>query len=212
MWVRIGVAVIALAVIAGLGWQYLRNRPAAPPGQNPPSAGQPAPPGEDSPQALFRLGNDYYKQGQYEEAIAAYKKAIELKPDYDAAYANLGAVYYTQQKLDLAEEAYLKAIELSPNDADVIYNLGAIYMQQALATGVPDPDKLNQALEQINRAIELNPKLPQPYYGLGVANQLLGKNDAAIEAFETFLKLDDGSDPIATSNATKILQELKKGQ
>jgi len=211
MWVRVSVAVIALAVIAGLGWQYFRSRPAAPLSESPPSARQSASDAE-SPQALFQEGNDYYKEGRYEDAIAAYKRAIELKPDYDAAYANLGAVYYTQQKLDLAEKAYLKAIELSPNDADVIYNLGAIYMQQALATGAPDPDKLNQALEQINRAIELNPKLAEPYYGLGVANQLMGKTDEAIEAFETFLELDDGSDPIATSNATKFLQELKGGQ
>jgi superkiller protein 3 len=164
---------------------------------------------KDSPEELFKLGNEYYQSGQFDDAVAAYKKAVELNPSYDAAYANLGAVYYAQQKLDLAEEAYSKAIELSPDDADIIYNLGAIYLQQSLSEGGPDQEKLDQALTQINKAIELNPELAQPYYGLGVANQLTGKNKEAVEAFEKFLELDDGSDPIATSNATKILQALK---
>ena len=167
---------------------------------------------EDSPEALFEMGNTYYKNGNLDEAINAYKKAVEQNADYDAAWANLGAAYYAQQNLDQAEEAYLKAIALSPDDADVVYNLGAIYLQQSLASGVPNQDKVSEALKQINRAVALNPKLAQPYYGLGVANQLSGNNEAAIEAFEKFLALDDGSDPVATGNATKILQSLKSGE
>jgi len=164
---------------------------------------------ENSPEKLFEMGNNYYQAGQLDDAAAAFNRAIELNPNYDAAYANLGAVYYAQQKLDLAEETYNKAIDLSPTDADLVYNLGAIYLQQSLTGAVPDQQKLSQAVEKIQQAIDLNPNLAQPYYGLGVANQLSGKNQEAIQAFETFLKLDDGSDPIATSNATKILQELK---
>ncbi len=168
-------------------------------------------PNENSPEALFEMGNNYYKSGNLDEAIVAYKKAVEQKEDYDAAWANLGAAYYAQQNLEEAEKAYLKAVDLAPNDADVVYNLGAIYLQQSLASGVPNQEKVAEALEQINRAVTLNPNLAQPYYGLGVANQLSGNAEAAIEAFEKFLDLDDGSDSVATSNATKILQSLKSG-
>lgn len=41
---------------------------------------------------------------QYDNAIAAYKKAIELKPDYAEAYSNLG-LCYCQQALDFSENA-----------------------------------------------------------------------------------------------------------
>ncbi len=164
---------------------------------------------ENSPEKLFELGNNYYQTDRYDDAVAAFSRAIDLQPDYDAAYANLGAVYYAQQKLGLAEETYNKAIKLSPNDADLIYNLGAIYLQQSLTGAAPDQQRLTLAIETIQQAINLNPKLAQPYYGLGVAYQISGKNEEAIQAFETFLDLDDGSDPVATSNATKILQELK---
>ncbi len=219
---RIGIGVVALILIVALGWQYYQAQQSPPATQPTPQTGTseiesnsslPADIAtENDPAALFEMGNTYYKTGQLDNAVAAYKKAIEINPKFDAAYANLGAVYYAQQNLNLAEDAYLKASNLSPNDADLIYNLGAIYLQQALSTGVPDETQLNKALTQINKAIKLDPTLAQPYYGLGVANQLLGNNSEAIQAFEKFLALDDGSDPVATSNATKILQNLKSGQ
>ena len=206
----VAVIIMMMAVLSGCGRQATSDLDNS--AQNANAATGNAAPDENSPEALFEMGNTYYKNGNLDEAISAYKKAVEQNADYDAAWANLGAAYYAQQNLDQAEEAYLKAIALSPDDADVVYNLGAIYLQQSLASGVPNQDKVAEALEQINRAVALNPKLAQPYYGLGVANQLSGNNEAAIEAFEKFLNLDDGSDPVATGNATKILQSLKSGE
>jgi tetratricopeptide (TPR) repeat protein len=34
----------------------------------------------------FDLGNAYYKKGEYDKAIEAFKKAVALKPDYAEAY------------------------------------------------------------------------------------------------------------------------------
>lgn len=223
LWVRIGIGVIALIVILALLWRVITvgqgeksatGEPGAAIATTPGVAPPPAVVNENSPEALFKLANSYYEAGKLDDAVTAYQKAIQLNPSYDAAYANLGAVYYAQQKLSLAEEAYAQANTISPGDADIIYNLGAIYLQQAVstATGVPDQARLDQALVQIKKAIELNPQLAEPYYGLGVAYQLTGNNEEAIKAFEQFLKLDNGSDSQATDNATKILQSLKTGQ
>lgn len=209
---RIILGVVALAVVVGLGWQLLGNKSQPASSVETPPAESNTPALDDSPEGYFQRGNNYYKAGDLENALTAFKQAVALNPKYVAAYANLGAVYYTQQKLDLAEESYLKAIELSPNDADIIYNLGAIYVQEALATNVVNQEKLALATEKIKRAIELNPDLAAPYYGLGVVNRASGNTEEAIKAFETFLDLDDGSDPIATTNATNILNELKTQQ
>ncbi|NIT61472.1 MAG: tetratricopeptide repeat protein, partial [Aliifodinibius sp.] len=122
---------------------------------------------EDSPQALFEMGQEYYQSGRWEDAIAAYKKAVELDSTYQAGYVNLGDAYYQNQQLDLAVEAYQQALELNPDDAEVVYNLGATYLQQALATGQPQEADLEKALTQIEQAIKLQPELPHPYYALG---------------------------------------------
>ncbi len=209
---RVVLGVVALAIVVGLGWQLLGNKSQPAPSVETPAAEVNTPAPDDSPEGYFQRGNNYYKAGDLENAVTAFKQAVALNPKYVAAYANLGAVYYAQQKLDLAEETYLKAIELAPNDADIIYNLGAIYVQEALATNVVNQEKLALATEKIKRAIELKPDLAAPYYGLGVVNRASGNTEEAIKAFETFLDLDDGSDPIATTNATNILNELKTQQ
>ena len=48
----------------------------------------------------------------YDKAEAAYKKAIEVKPDFAEAYNGLANVYNAEKKFDLAAEASAKAMEL----------------------------------------------------------------------------------------------------
>src|SRR5262249_43354542 len=60
------------------------------------------------------LGNALREQGKLDEAIAGYRKAIELDPKSSWAYSNLGAALRDQKKLDEAMAAYRKAIELDP--------------------------------------------------------------------------------------------------
>lgn len=42
----------------------------------------------------LKTGNEFYQQGNYQNAIEAYTKAIELNPDYATAYNNRGFVFY----------------------------------------------------------------------------------------------------------------------
>ncbi len=220
---RIAIGGIAVIIVAVMGWQLWGNQtPAAPTTPPAPTSAatseastvatsvNPTVASQESPEALFKLGNDYYKAGQLDQAVAAFKKAIELKSDYVAAYANLGAVYYTQQNLSLAEETYRQAIKLSPDDGDLLYNLSAIYIQEALASNPPDQEKLSLAATQIDKAISLDPTLAAPYYGRGVIKSYTGDVAGAIKDFEKFLELDDGSDPKATSNATTLLKQLRQ--
>ena len=212
---RIAIGVAAIAIIAIMGWQIWGNQPVAEPpistpphptaaAKSTPSTAEPA-----SAKVFFQQGNTYYQSGQLDNAVTAFKKAIEIDPDYVAAYANLGAVYYAMQNLTEAENAYRQAIKLAPNDGDLLYNLSAIYIQEALAGGNVDQDKLALATEQIDKAISLNPNLAAPYYGRGVIKSYTGDVAGAIQDFEKFLELDDGSDPKATNNATALLKQLR---
>ena len=57
-----------------------------------------------------------------DEAIAACRKAIGIKPDYAEAHSNLGTVLLDQGKLDDAQQAYLKALVLDPSNAGLYVN------------------------------------------------------------------------------------------
>jgi tetratricopeptide (TPR) repeat protein len=160
---------------------------------------------------LFRQGQLHYQNGDWDQAIAVYQQALDLDPRHQSSYVNLGDAYYQKGELDLAIDSYQQALDLQPDDADVHYNLGAAYLQQALAAsnGVPDQSSMEQAITQIEQAIQLNAELPHPYYALGAAYQILGQNEQAIQNFEKFLTLDDGSDAVASSTAQQTLEQLK---
>ena len=62
--------------------------------------------------------------GKLDQALAGYREAIKLKPNYAMAYNNLGNVLSDLRRPDDAVAAYQKAIELRPDKADVHSNLG----------------------------------------------------------------------------------------
>lgn len=209
---RVVLAVVAVAIIALLVYPFVQQRLAAPAENQPAQAG----PAEEtaveagSAQAQFELGNSHAQAGRWDQARAAYQKAIELDPNFQAAYANLGVVYYQLEQLDLAASQYQKALELDPDDGDVAYNLGALYLQQALMSGEqPDPAQLERAITQLKQAAELSPDLAEPYFGLGVAYKESGQTEQAIEAFETFLARDTAQDPRASQEARDYLEQLR---
>lgn len=76
------------------------------------------------------MGNLYLKAGSYENAIAAYKNAIELAPEFGWAYSNLALAYYRQGRYEDAVSLYQKSIELlrSKEEKAVSWNrLGNAY-------------------------------------------------------------------------------------
>lgn len=213
---RFGLVAVVVLIVAALAYLFFQQRPAVPPGSEPAPAGQEAAPVPEVPfeagsaQAQFESGNSHAQAGRWDQARAAYQKAIELDPNFQAAYANLGVVYYQLEQLDLAASQYQKALELDPDDGDVAYNLGALYLQQALISGEqPDPAMLERAVTQLKQAAELSPNLAEPYFSLGVAYQVSGRTEEAIEAFETFLARDSAQDPRASQEAQRYLEMLR---
>lgn len=77
------------------------------------------------PEAVFNIGNVYYKTGDYEDALksfekATYSKDIELQCK---AYYNMGNSLFRMGKLPEAILFYKKAIELNSADEDAKFNL-----------------------------------------------------------------------------------------
>lgn len=69
----------------------------------------------------YNQGIDFYKIGQYDEAINCFKEAIRLDPNYIDAYYNLGSVYEYLQQYDAALPVFKQIIVRKPDDYDSIY-------------------------------------------------------------------------------------------
>ncbi len=210
---KIVVAIVAVGVIAYFAYSFI---PTNQPGDQSQSQSQPQAQSAEnnisgaSAEELFQQGNAFVEAGQLQQAATAYQQAVEMDPAYQAAYANLGVVYYQLEQLDLAAQQYEKALEINPDDGDVAYNLGALRLQQALSGGgQPDEELLNQAIDQLETALELSPNLAEPHFTLGVAYATLNRRDEAIAAFEQFLEKDSGQDARASQEAERYLETLK---
>ncbi len=71
----------------------------------------------------FDEGNDLYRTGNYQDAIDAYRKAIDGGYTSGALYYNLGNAYYRLDELGQAVRYYEKARLLTPENAELLHNL-----------------------------------------------------------------------------------------
>ena len=72
----------------------------------------------------FNRGVALYDKGDLDAAIAEYREALHLKPDYADAHLNLGIALKAKGGLDGAIAAYRQALDLQPNEPKAHYNLG----------------------------------------------------------------------------------------
>jgi tetratricopeptide (TPR) repeat protein len=67
-------------------------------------------------------------QQNYSSAIAAFQKALQLRPNSTKTHNNLGNVYVAQRRLDLAEREFRTAVRFEPGNNEGNYNLGVLLM------------------------------------------------------------------------------------
>ncbi len=76
-------------------------------------------------EALYNLGKALAYQGRADASVAAYKKALDLRPDLVVAHVDLGIVLLQKRQPDAALEHLRKAVELNPRSAYARYSLAA---------------------------------------------------------------------------------------
>jgi len=73
--------------------------------------------------SLISIGNGYYQNNEYENAVLTYEKIISSGYESANLYYNIGNAYYKSNNLTKAILNYERALLLSPNDEDINYNL-----------------------------------------------------------------------------------------
>lgn len=96
--------------------------------------------------AHFNQGNAYKEEGRLEEAIASYRKAVAMAPDFPAAHVNLGSALAQQGRDGEAVACFRKALVLEPELAEAWFNLGvSSYRLGDLASATPALERYLQA-------------------------------------------------------------------
>ena len=119
-------------------------------------------------------------RGQVDEAIAHYRKALEIKPDYAEAHNNLGIALAGRGQVDEAIAHYRKALEIKPDDVEAHYNLGI-----ALA----GRGQVDEAIAHFRKALEIKPDFAEAHNNLGIALAGRGQIDEAIAHYRKALEI-----------------------
>jgi len=141
----------------------------------------------------------YYQR--QDEAEAAFRKAIELSPNYATAYHWYSNFVLGSSMLRNAESTALaqKAFELDPRSSIIGVVLASRYHYQGLLT---------LAEHQYQRVIELNPDFVNAYSGLAdLYLRDLGQFDKALAYYQKASQLDPGN-PYNLINQLELYQQL----
>jgi len=123
---------------------------------------------------LFLKGSNFYENGQYEEAVSAYKEAIVLNATQWGYFFNLGLAFKKMENREASMEAFQEALKLNPNSYSCCSELG-----EALAKN----EDYEKAQTFYLKASELSPEDPDAFYNLGVVLTNLGNTEEALKYF-----------------------------
>ncbi|UCF93721.1 MAG: tetratricopeptide repeat protein [Desulfobacterales bacterium] len=126
------------------------------------------------------LGNLYYAEERYGEALAEYKEAVRINPAANNHYS-AGQGYLKLQKFSEAETAFRTVLRMEPNGPYGHYGLGQTYSKQG---------KYEKAIEQFETAVRKKGDFYEAYAEIGYARADLGEMEKAQEMVE-FLEEHD---------------------
>ena len=187
--------------------------------------------GESPGEKDFREGNDYFQQGNFEAASAAYREAIAKEPGEPIYYNNLGISLTKIGKTEEAVAAFEKMLELQPESYSANRSLGDIYANQKmylealpyfkkaaelapqdanaqydLGACLVNTQEYGQAIEAFSKAVSLKPDFAQAHYQLGMVYVNQNMKTEAIQSLEKFLELapEDANATIAKQILTYL--------
>ena len=133
-----------------------------------------------SPVYYNNLGNALRDAHKLDDAVVAYRRAVEIEPGYADAHNNLGNALREAGDAAAALTSCARAIELKPGNAEAFNNLG---------NALKDLGELDAAIAAYGKAIAAKPALAEAHLNLGIAMQAKGYSDAALQCLRETVAL-----------------------
>ncbi len=103
----------------------------------------------------YSTGNESAKQGNHEDALIAYDKALEVDSNHTSAWNNKGIILSRLKRYKEAITCYDKAIEIDPKYANAWYNKANALRNFAQSLVDSANDDRTNAPKIVNRSIAL---------------------------------------------------------
>jgi tetratricopeptide (TPR) repeat protein len=183
----------------------------------------------DIASASVMRAQTFENQGNYEQALAEFEKAIATNPRMTVAYLGAGDIYRQKGDYQTAEQRYGAAAQIEPKNFDAQYLHGlALQMLDRVSEAVraylraltirPEDFNANlnlgtaylqlneprEALPYAERAVKLNGKNGPARTNLGAIYASLGRHEDAITEFQQAAELTELSGPLLLNLAESL--------
>lgn len=126
---------------------------------------------DGSPRIQYLLGRYHQGKLDYQKAIAAYQKALAVKPGYIEVHNGLGVIYSLQGQHELSLRHFYKAIELAPQETYLHNNLGYAHLIRG---------SFAEAIVSLNKALSLDPENKRAQWNLAIAQEKNSSDDKTV--------------------------------
>jgi tetratricopeptide (TPR) repeat protein len=167
------------------------------------------------------------KLGRHEDALQVVELALERQPDKAQFWQAKGSFLFAAEKPEEARKALTKAKELAPNDPNILYDMGwqgsqspqtheqalqdygdAIAIDESYQRAWANRGALlnkmgrhQEALKELERALELEPKDSVALYEKASTLLALKKTDQARESAQKVVELNNNPQAVALAQA-----------
>jgi len=160
---------------------------------------------------IFNDGNNAYRRGDLEGALAAYYRVLEMDNNFYRAYYQIGVIEAKMRNLSSAIESYLNALKIKPDFFKCWFALGLARSKEGDKEG---------ALDAFNQVIEIDSSYVKAYSSLAEIYIGLKEYTKAFEVLNTATKVDSsdsksyyllGTIYIELKQFEKAVENLEKG-
>jgi Tfp pilus assembly protein PilF len=134
-------------------------------------------------QKEFEEARKKLAKGDKAEGIRRLEKAVEIAPEFAAAWNNLGTVAYSNKEYDKAEGYFRESLKHDPNAFEPLVNLGGVLLNQ---------QKYEDAMKFNMEAVLMRPKDALANSQLGMNYYFKNELDMAIKYLSEARRLDPG--------------------
>lgn len=143
----------------------------------------------DTPEHHTYTGIKLMNQGKYNDAQREFELALQLNKKFSKAHAGMGLIKAYRGDFDEAFKYMGKAKKYAETDEDkVFYHVGKLRLY---TMAKPDDEWLEDAEEEFEDAVKLDPKASAAYYYMGVAYKFALEFSRSADMFAKVLDLDD---------------------
>jgi tetratricopeptide (TPR) repeat protein len=147
---------------------------------------------ETQPEAHALLAGAYDNEWDWGAAAREYERALQLDPNSSRTNVLYGLHFLTLGKPEDAFAHFQRGQRLDPLNLNAMCNLGGVYFN----TG-----HYNQAITQLNKALEIDTNYPNTHLFLSITYDLQGKYDLWLEEWEKYAILSHDEDALALAKA-----------